>query len=155
MSFPSRSTPRLFFLLLALPFLAAPLHSQDEWKIRDTWGKPQEVMDVLGIKAGSAVADVGAGEGYFTFRLAARVGPTGKVYAEDILDDRLDKIRTRATTQKLAQIETILGATDDPRLPAEQLDVVLVVNAYHEMREYDAMLRGMFRALKPGGLLGI
>jgi predicted methyltransferase len=155
MSFPSPSTSRLLFLLLALRFLAAPLPSQDEWKIRDTWEKPQEVMDVLGIKSGSVVADVGAGEGYFTFRLAARVGPTGKVYAEDILDDRLDKIRARAGKQKLTQIETILGATDDPRLPAEQLDVVLVVNAYHEMRDYDAMLRGVFRALKPGGLLGI
>jgi len=112
-------------------------------------------MDAVGIKAGSTVADVGAGEGYFTFRLAARVGPTGKVYAEDILDDRLEQIRRGAAKRKLAQIETILGTTSDPRLPAERLDAILVVNAYHEMREYDAMLRGMFRALKPGALLGI
>ena len=151
----ARSTHRFFFLLLVLPLLTAPLCAQDDWKVRDAWEKPQEVMDVLGIKAGSVVADIGAGEGYFTFRLAPRVGPAGKVYAVDIVDDKLDKIRARATKQKLTQIETILGATDDPHLPTEQLDVVLVVNAYHEMRDYDAMLRGIFRALKPGGLLGI
>jgi predicted methyltransferase len=152
----SRLAPaKLFLFLFTLPFLIAPALSQDEWKVRDSWERPEEVMDAVGIKAGSTVADVGAGEGYFTFRLAARVGPTGKVYAEDILDDRLEQIRRGAAKRKLAQIETILGTTSDPRLPAERLDAILVVNAYHEMREYDAMLRGMFRALKPGALLGI
>lgn len=155
MHFSSRAACKFFLLLLAVSWLAAPLIGQDDWKARDAWQKPQEVMDVLGIKAGSIVGDVGAGEGYFTFHLAERVGPSGKVYAEDILADRLDKIRERASTEKLTQIETILGSADDPRLPAASLDVILVVNAYHEMRDHDAMLRGMFRALKPGGLLAI
>src|SRR5262249_34688019 len=92
---------------------------------------------------------------YFTFHLASRVGATGKVYAEDVLDDRLEKIRERASKEKLTQIEAIHGETDDPRLPAEGSDVVLVSNAYHEMRDYDKMLQGIFRALKPGGLLAI
>ena len=143
------------FLLLALLLVASAAPPQDDWKVRDRWEHPEEVMDALGIKPGATVADVGAGEGYFTFRLAARVGPSGKVYAEDILEDRLEKIRTLAAKRKLAQIETVLGTTDDPHLPAERIDVLLVVNAYHEMREYDAMLRGMFRALKPGALLGM
>lgn len=150
-----RNARNVSFLLIALAFLSSPLRSQESSKIRDAWEKPQEVMDALGIKVGSVVADVGAGEGYFTFHLASRVGPTGMVYAEDILPDQLDKIRANAAKRKLKQIQIILGATDDPRLPAERLDVVLVVNAYHEMRDYDAMLRGMFRALKPGGLLGM
>src|SRR5262245_50788889 len=94
-----------FFPLLLLTFVATRLAAQDDWKVRDDWEKPQEVMDVLGIKAGSVVADVGAGEGYFSFHLAGRVGPTGKVYAEDILDDRLEKIRARAASEKLPQIE--------------------------------------------------
>jgi len=141
--------------LVVLALFAARLAAQDDWRVRDDWEKPQEVMDILGIKAGSLVADVGAGEGYFTFHLATRVGPTGKVYAEDILDDRLEKIRTRASNEKLAQIEAIHGETDDPRLPSECCDVVLISNAYHEMREYDKMLQGVFRALKPGGLLAI
>ena len=150
-----RASSRLFFLLLVLPWLAPPLLSQDDWKARDQWEKPQQVMDVLGLKPGSIVADVGAGEGYFTFHLAARVGPAGKVYAEDIRDDRLGKIHSRADKEKLTQIETVHGETDDPRLPAEQMDVVLISNAYHEMRDYDKMLQAIFRALKPGGLLAI
>jgi predicted methyltransferase len=150
-----RASSRLFFLLLVLPWLAPPLLSQDDWKARDQWEKPQQVMDALGIKPGSIVADVGAGEGYFTFHLAARVGPTGKVYAEDIRDDRLGKIHSRADKEKLTQIETVHGETDDPRLPAEQMDVVLISNAYHEMRDYDKMLKAIFRALRPGGLLAI
>src|SRR5215469_6075145 len=100
---------RLFFLWLVLVCLSAPVFSQDDGKVRDAWEKPQEVMDALGINSGNVVADVGAGEGYFTFHFAARVGPSGKVYAEDILDDQLEKIRARAEKQKLAQIETIHG----------------------------------------------
>jgi len=142
-------------LLAVLVFSAFSLAAQDDWKVRDDWEKPQEVMDVLGIKAGTVVGDVGAGEGYFTFHLAARVGPTGKVYAEDILEDRLEKIRSRAGKESLTQIETIHGETSDPRLPPASSDVVLISNAYHEMRDYDQMLQGIFRALKPGGLLAI
>ena len=155
MPYMPRAFPRLLLLLLVLSSLVVPLLSQDDWKARDQWEKPEQVMDVLGIRAGSVVADVGAGEGYFTFHLAARVGATGKVYAEDIRDDRLGEIRSRAGKQKLTQIEAVRGETDDPRLPAEQMDVVLISNAYHEMRDYDKMLQAIFRALKPGGLLAI
>jgi predicted methyltransferase len=154
----SKSRARLPFLLLflaVLPWLAGQMAAQDKWAKRDAWQRPAEVMDALGIKPRSVVADVGAGEGYFTFRLAARVGPEGKVYAEDILEDKLAKVRARAAKEGLRQIEVILGASNDPRLPAETLDAILVVNAYHEMREYDAMLEGMYRGLKPGGLLVI
>lgn len=146
---------RLFFLSLVSIFVAVAVLSQDDTKVRDAWEKPQDVMDALQIKPGNVVADVGAGEGYFTFHFAARVGPTGKVYAEDILADELKKISDRAGKEKLAQIETIHGEKDDPRLPAERMDAVLISNAYHEMREHDKMLQGIFRALKPGGLLAI
>lgn len=146
---------RLLVLVAAFACITAPLSGQDEWKARDAWQKPEEVMNALEIKAGSAVADVGAGGGYFTFHLAARVGTGGKVYAEDILENELNKIRERAAKENLTQIKTIHGTKDDPQLPAESLNAILVVNAYHEMREYDAMLRGMLRALKPSGLLGV
>src|SRR5262249_7630657 len=79
----------------------------------------------------------------------------GKVYAEDILEDEVKKLRERAESEKLPQVEVIQGTTNDPKLPAEKLDVVLIVNAYHEMRDHDAMLRAIFRSLKPGGLLAI
>jgi len=159
MYFSTRKTGNktyLFILLLVtLLCLAARVSGQDDSKARDAWQRPEEVMNALGIKAGSVVADIGAGGGYFTFHLARRVGPSGKVYAEDILEGEVNKIRERATKEGFPQIEAVLGSKDDPRLPAASLDSILIVNAYHEMREHDAMLRAAFRALKPGGLLAI
>jgi len=122
---------------------------------RDAWQRPAEVLDALGIGPGAAVADVGSGDGYFTFHVARRVGPSGTAIAEDIDGDDLAKIERKAEAAGLAQVKTVLGTTGDPRLPEGALDAILVVNAYHEMVEHDAMLQGMVRALKPGGRLGI
>jgi predicted methyltransferase len=122
---------------------------------RDQWQRPAEVMDALRIRAGSTVADVGAGEGYFTSRLAERVGPHGKVYAEDIDFGALARLKAAAEKNGLQQVEVVQGTESDPKLPEGALDAVLIVNAYHEMDEHDAMLHGLLRALKPGGLLGI
>lgn len=119
---------------------------------RDEWQRPAEVLDALGAKAGQRVADIGSGSGYFTFHLAARVGPTGKVYAVDIDDAALKKLRARQEQQKLTQIETILGESADPRLPTD-LDAVLIVDTYHEFREYNQTLQAVWRAVKPGGRL--
>ena len=159
MHFPFRRPWNTRFLIVplaaALLCATAARPGQDDGKARDAWQRPEAVMDALGIKPGSVVGDIGAGGGYFTFHLAQRVGPKGKVYAEDILQDEVNKIRERAAKEKLPQIEAVLGAKDDPKLPEGTLDSVLIVNAYHEMREHDAMLRVVFRALKPGGLLAI
>jgi predicted methyltransferase len=129
--------------------------AQESGPARDTWQRPQEVMDALGIKAGAAVADVGCGSGYFTFKLAERVGPQGEVYAEDIDEKEVVGIRRRAQADALTQVRSIVGVADDPRLPAASLDAILVVNSYHEWREYSKMLQHLSAALKPGGLLGI
>jgi predicted methyltransferase len=129
--------------------------AQSEWQKRDSWQRPAEVMDALGIRPGSAVADVGAGEGYFSFHLASRVGAQGKVYAEDISESQLEKIRERAKQEGVSQIEIILGTEDDPKLPPETLDAILLVLTYHEIRNCDAMLGAITRALKPGGLLAV
>jgi len=142
--------PLLLCLLASLP-----LPAQDTGKARDTWQRPAEVMDALGVSQGSVVADIGAGNGYFSFHLADRVGPAGRVYAVEINENDLGQIEQRARKERLSQIEGVLGVTNDPRLPAESLDAALVVNAYHEMRDYDAMLAALFRALKPGGRLAI
>ena len=122
---------------------------------RDTWQRPIKVADALGLKAGGAVADVGAGGGYFTFRLAARVGPKGKVYAEDIDDRELAQIRQQAEEKKLPQIQTIQGSQEGPKLFSLSVDAVLVVDAFHEFKEPDAMMAGIVGALKPGGRLGV
>ncbi len=122
---------------------------------RDTWQRPVKVMEDLGIRAGSAVADVGAGGGYFSFRLAARVGPKGKVYAQDVDEKVLAQIRERSQKEKVTQIETIRGAEDDPKLPESSLDAILVVDSFHHFTHADAMVGGFYRALKPGGRLGV
>jgi ubiquinone/menaquinone biosynthesis C-methylase UbiE len=131
------------------------VHAQEDWAKRDAWQRPDEVLDALKLKAGSAVADVGAGPGYFTFHLAARVGAQGKVYAVDLQNSVLEEIRRRAEKEKLGQITAVRGEVNDPKLPAESLDAILVMNAYHEFVEHDAMMQGMLRALKPGGLLAV
>jgi len=125
------------------------------WRSRDAWQRPEEVMNSLGIQTGWRVADVGCGDGYFTYHLADRVGPSGKVYAVDIREDPIRGIRRQAAEKGLAQIEAIVGAPDDPHLPASTLDAVLVVDAYHEFKEHEAMLKHLYDALKPGGVFGV
>ena len=121
---------------------------------RDGWQRPDEVMDALGAKPGQRVADIGCGRGYFTFRLAARVGAEGKVYAVDIDEQAIEKLRRRKERERLEQVEPVLGESADPHLP-DDLDAVLIVDTYHEFREYDRMMQAVFRALKPGGRLVI
>jgi predicted methyltransferase len=121
---------------------------------RDQWQRPAEVMDALGVKPGHRVADIGCGFGYFTFHLASRVGAEGKVYAVDIDREAINKVRQRKEREKLEQVEPVLGQSADPRLP-DDLDVVLIVDTYHEFRDYDRMMQAVFRALKPGGRLAI
>jgi predicted methyltransferase len=146
---------RAILSLLAAALLTTAACAQNSGPARDRWQRPDEVMDALGIHAGSVVADVGCGRGYFTMLLARRVGPEGKVYAEDINDDVLADVRRDAKQEGLKQVEEIHGAPDDPHLPAGSLDVVLTVNSYHEWRQYDQMLRQLYQALKPGGLFGL
>jgi len=144
--------------LLALVGLLLPVgcsHAQNSGPERDRWQRPNEVMDALGVKPGSIVADVGCGRGYFTMRLAARVGPDGKVYAEDIKDDVLADVQRDAEKQGLKQVTAVLGTADDPHLPADSLDVILTVDSYHEWVDYNSMLNHLYGALKPGGLFGL
>ncbi len=121
---------------------------------RDQWQRPAEVLDALGVKSGQRVADIGSGFGYFTFHLAARVGAEGKVFAVNIDPKAISKVRERKEREKLVQVEPTLGESADPRLPND-LDMVLIVDTYHEFREYDRMMQAVFRALKPGGRLAI
>jgi len=122
---------------------------------RDEWQRPAEVMDTLHINAGTQVADVGCGEGYFVLHLAKRVGAQGRVYAVDIDEDSLGKAKRAVEEDGLTNVLIVRSKANDATLPAATLDVVLTVNAYHEMREYDAMLRSIRAALKPGGLLAV
>jgi ubiquinone/menaquinone biosynthesis C-methylase UbiE len=138
-------------LLIALA--PPPTAAQVTTTQRDSWQKVEEIFAALQVDEGDWIADVGAGAGFFSFRLSERVGPSGKVIAQDIDADVLAELREAARREGFSNIETIVGSTDDPRLPEAALDGVLIVNAYHEMREYEAMLAGIKRALRPGGRL--
>jgi ubiquinone/menaquinone biosynthesis C-methylase UbiE len=115
--------------------------------------EPDAALDAIKLAVGSTVADVGAGSGYMTVKMAHRVGPTGKVYANDIQPQMLSLLRQRLDREKLANVELVLGTYDDPRLPADTIDLILMVDVYHEFSEPQQMLRKMRTSLKSGGRL--
>ena len=112
-------------------------------------------MDILGIKEGANVADIGAGSGWFTVRAARRVGANATVYAVDINREYLKYIDERAAREKLPNIKTILGNEDDPLLPKESVDAVLLLKTYHEVAQPIRLLKRTNQAMRAGALLGI
>lgn len=127
-----------------------------DWLVRperEAEEQPDAALDAIGIVKGSTVADVGAGAGYMTWRLAERVGPSGKVYGNDIQQKMLDLLKKNMEQRKLANVETVLGGFDDPHLPAGAIDLVLLVDVYHEFSEPQAMLRHIRESLKPDARL--
>jgi ubiquinone/menaquinone biosynthesis C-methylase UbiE len=122
---------------------------------RDEEEQPKLAVDLLNIPKGATVADIGAGSGYITALLARRVGPGGKVYANDIQVRMLDLLRQNMAQQKLTNVETVLGAFDDPKLPANRIDLAVMVDVYHEFSEPQRMLRGIRAALKADGRMAL
>jgi predicted methyltransferase len=124
---------------------------------RDAWQKPDQIMDALGIADGAVVADIGAGAGWFTIRLARRVGPNGIVYAQDVQRQMLEATRRRVSREGLKNVQTRLGEGSLPNLPARSLDAVLIVDTYPEVAVDDRVtfLRNLAGALKPTGRIGI
>ncbi len=113
------------------------------------------VMDILAITPGRSVADVGAGSGWFTVRAATRVGSAGQVYAVDINPAAIQHIDERIQKEQLHNVKTILGKPDNPELPPNSVDAVLLLKTYHEVAEPVALLRNLRTALKPGARVGI
>ncbi|MDQ2948510.1 MAG: class I SAM-dependent methyltransferase [Acidobacteriota bacterium] len=114
---------------------------------------PSSAIDSLGIKKGMNVADIGAGTGYFSFRLARRVGPSGRVYANDIQPEMLDRIREKAHAEGVTNVEAVLGGEADPKLPLGKMDIVIMVDVYHELSQPQEMLQRIRASLKPDGRL--
>jgi ubiquinone/menaquinone biosynthesis C-methylase UbiE len=118
---------------------------------RDEQEKPELVLKALNLKGGEVVADLGAGSGYFSFRIAPKVGSAGKVLAVEIQDEMLREIRQRAAAQGISNVEAVKGSETDPNLPANTVDIVLMVDVYHELAfPYEVMMK-IREALKPGG----
>ena len=122
---------------------------------RDQRLQIDRVMDILGISAGKNVADIGAGSGWFTVRAARRVGDAGKVFAVDINPEAIRYIEDRAQKEGLHHITTILGREDNPLLPANAVDAVLLLKTYHEVAKPVALLRNLRVSLRPGAKVGI
>ena len=128
-------------------------HQAMLWLERDsraTQEKPDLAIEKLDLKTDDIVADIGAGTGYFSFRMARQV-PEGKVYAVDIQPEMLDEIVFLREKNNVTNLETVLGREDDPNLPPESIDLALMVDAYHEFAYPKEMMEGIVRALKPGG----
>ena len=125
------------------PWLTRPEREEEE--------QPDRALDEIGIAKGSTVADVGAGSGAITWRLAERVGPAGKVYANDIQPRMLELLRQNMAQRRIANVETVLGAVDDPKLPPSSVDLELMIDVYHEFSRPQEMLRHLRESLKPGG----
>ena len=120
---------------------------------RDRVGEAEAVMQLAGVKAGMRVADVGAGEGYYTVRLAPLVGPKGRVLAEDIIPETRDALSERVQREKLDNVAVKLGTPDNPMLPMQSFDRVFLVHMYHEVQSPYAFLWHMRDGVKPDGLV--
>jgi predicted methyltransferase len=114
---------------------------------------PDQVMAAIGVRAGMVVGEVGAGFGRYTVHLASKVGPGGKVYAEDIDRESVAHLRERCRRAGLSNVEVILGKTDDPLFPKAGLDLVIMVLTYHHLAHPVALLKKLIPSLKPGGIV--
>jgi ubiquinone/menaquinone biosynthesis C-methylase UbiE len=167
----SRVHAALMALFAALLLLPAPMQAQQpqrptstpytgplsifDYKDRDRLLQPDRVMDMLKLHAGSNVADIGAGSGWFTVRAAARVAPGGTVYAEDINPVAIKTIDERAQKAGLKNVHTVLGTPDDPRLPTGSVNAVLMLKVYHEIAHPAVLLANLKPDMRPGAKLGI
>jgi ubiquinone/menaquinone biosynthesis C-methylase UbiE len=118
---------------------------------RDRLNEAEDVMDSADVRPGMTVADIGAGDGYYTVRLATRVGAGGRVLAQDIMPEVIERLADRVTRERLDNVSVKLGAVDDPRLPANSFDRVFMVHMYHEIGEPYAFLWRLRPALRAGG----
>lgn len=127
-----------------------------DWLVRperEAEEQPEKALDALKLKPGMVVADIGAGVGYMSLRMAKRVGPSGKVYANDLQPEMLAKLNANAAKAKINNVVTVLGDVSDPKLPANTMDLVLLVDVYHEFSQPQQMLRKIRETLKPDGRL--
>jgi hypothetical protein len=127
-------------------------HDEEE---RDNAGEPRQLVRLLGIESGMTVADIGAGSGYSVVRLSPIVGPRGRVIAEDVVSEYLQGLRRRVRDLGLQNVTISLGEPHDPRLPADSVDIAILVHMYHEIAEPYALLYNLVPALKAGARVGI
>lgn len=152
---PSKTVKFTLAALLLLVGCAQVKQCAYEGLSRDDWQQPQKVVESLQIRPGVLVADLGAGGGYFTFKLAGAVGPAGKVYAVDVDREMTDLIAARAKKENSTNVETIVANPDDPLLPATGVDLIFTVNTYHHIDNRVAYFANLRKYLRPGGRIAV
>ncbi|MGB5228691.1 MAG: class I SAM-dependent methyltransferase [Eudoraea sp.] len=140
----------LFLFLLFVPEMYCQ-YSESDWKARDKWMQVAQILEMADIQLGNSVADIGCHQGYMSIRLSDFIGETGKVYSVDVREDRLNKLNDIVSKRGIGNIYTILGDYDDPKLQENSIDVVFIIDAYHEMNDYKQILFHVKKALKPDG----
>jgi ubiquinone/menaquinone biosynthesis C-methylase UbiE len=144
-----------FCLCCASPAVAQTPPSDAAQVKREHDLKMPEIVRAMGLKEGSRAADIGAGDGDYEPALARSVGAAGRIYAEDISEGAIKRLHKLVDESHLANVEVIHGSADDPKLPEHALDAVLMVIAYHEVADHEAMMKHVMAALHPGGRLVI
>jgi len=144
--FMLQKKPGIVFFVIIFSVLYLLLQAD----VRDTYHQPDHVMDVVGVKPGMVIGEVGAGHGYFTFHLSRRVGESGKIYANDIASRALASIRRKCEEEGIANIETVIGEVKNPLFPDAVLDMVFIVNAFHDLAKPVELLNNIVPSLKPG-----
>lgn len=142
-----------FVVILVFCTPLAAQYASDDWKERDTWMNVSEIFEMAQIEKGMHVADVGCHEGYLTVHLSKKVTADGQVYAVDVEEYRLDALKEHLDDRNIGNVEVILGDYDNPKLPSGMLDVVILMDTYHEIEEYLEVLGRIKEALKPTGRL--
>ncbi len=144
----------LSLLILTIIFLISnPGCAQNNY--RDSFMKPEKIMDSVGIKPGMIIGEAGAGEGYFTFWLSDRVGNKGRIYANDIDNSVLKKITKRCDSENIQNITTILGLVDDPRFPVDSLEIIIMMTAFHDFTKPVKWMQNVISYMKAGAKLVI
>ncbi len=145
----------LFLLSIGTFQIVNAQYKENDWEHRDTWMDVSKIFTLAQIEEGNMIADVGCHEGYLSIHMSNHVGQHGKVYAVDVREDRLDKLKEHLRKRKLSNVQTILGDYDDPKLPLEILDAVVVMDTYHEIEDYMVVLEHIKKSLKPNGRIVI
>lgn len=140
-------------LLFLGPLPGFSQYIQTDWNERDEWMNVAALMDFLKIAPGDTVADIGCHEGYFTLHLSDKVGNSGKVYAVDVAEYRIDALKEYLKSKKVHNVLPIVGDFDNPKLPVNTLDAIIVMDTYHEMDAHESILLYLKTALKSDGRL--
>jgi len=137
-------------LILILLFTALSLGQVGDEQNRDDWQQPERIMDSVGVKTGMKIGEIGAGEGYFTFKLANRVGKEGLIYANDISDKKLDKLQEHLKHQNISNVRVVKGNEDDPLFRETALDMIIMVYVFHDLSDPVKLMQNAKRYLSPG-----